>query len=133
VRYFEIMIANPTTSGASTPVTVVPVIGELIGIKAGHCGGKPHILGHRIKVQHVAMWHERMGMSAEEIVATYPTLTLSAVYAALAYYHGNRAEIDADIEADERFVAELKAKSGPSKLQQKLAEMHAANDSLPPG
>ncbi len=100
--------------------TVIPVIGEYIAIKPGFCGGKPHILGHRIKVQHVAIWHERMGMTPEEIVATYPTLTLPAVYAALSYYHDHRAEIDADIEADERFVAEMRAQAGPSKLQQRL-------------
>ncbi len=113
--------------------TVIPVIGEYIAIKPGFCGGKPHILGHRIKVQHVAIWHERMGMTPEEIVATYPTLTLPAVYAALSYYHDHRAEIDADIEADERFVAEMKAQAGPSKLQQRLAELHAKDDPLPPG
>ena len=127
-------MATPSTIPETTsPATVVPVIGEYIGIKPGFCGGKPHILGHRIKVQHVAVWHERMGMSAEAIVATYPSISLPAVYAALAYYHGHRAQIDADLEADERFVAEMKAKAGPSKLQQRLAEIHAANDSLPPG
>ena len=112
---------------------VVPVIGEYIAIRPGYCGGKPHIRGHRIKVQHVAVWSERMGMTPEAIVATYPTLTLSAVYAALAYYHGHRAEIDGDIDADEQFVAEMIAKAGPSKLQQRLAELHAQDDPLPPG
>jgi uncharacterized protein (DUF433 family) len=112
---------------------MVPVIREYIAVKPGFCGGKPHIAGHRVKVQHVAVWHERMGMTPEEIVATYPSLSLAAVYAALSYYHGHRVEIDADIEADERFVAELQAKAGPSKLQQKLAEHHAARDPLPPG
>lgn len=101
----------------TTPETLIPVIGEYVAIQPGFCGGKPHIHGHRIKVQHVAIWHERMGMTPEEIVATYPTLTLPAVYAALAYYHDHRAEIDADIEADERFVAEMKAKAGPSEFQ----------------
>jgi uncharacterized protein (DUF433 family) len=124
---------TPASSAATLPVAVVPVIGEYIGVKPGHCGGKAHILGHRIKVQHVAIWHERMGMTAEEIAATYPTLSLPAIYAALAYYHAHRQEIDSDIEADERFVAILRAQAGPSKLQQKLAEIHAANDSLPPG
>ncbi len=90
-------------------------------------------MGHRIKVQHIAVWHERMGMTPEEIVVTYPSLSLPAVFAALSYYHGHRAEIEADIEADERFVAEMKAKSGPSKLQEKLAALHAKGDSLPPG
>ena len=124
---------NITTPETSAPETVVPVIGEYIAVRPGFCGGKPHIIGHRIKVQHIAVWHDRMGMTPEEIVATYPSLSLPAVYAALAYYHGHRAEIDADIEADERFVAEMKAKAGSSKLQEKLAALHGKDDPLPPG
>ena len=124
---------QPASNAATTPETNIPVIREYIAIKPGYCGGKPHISGHRVKVQHVAIWHERMGMTAEEIVATYPSLSLPTVYAALSYYHDHRAEIDADIAADEQFVAEMKAKAGPSKLQQKLAERHATGDSLPPG
>src|SRR5689334_2752894 len=84
------------------------------GVESGYCGGKPHVLGHRIKVQHIAVWHERMGMSATEIAATYPGLSLAAIYAALAYYHDHRAAIDADIAADEEFVARLRAQAGPS-------------------
>ena len=126
------MIANPTIP-VPPSAAVLPVIGEYVGVKPGYCGGKPHILGHRIKVQHIVIWRYRLGMIAEEIVATYPTLTLSAVYAALAYYHGHREDIDGDIEADERFVAEMKAKAGPSKVQEKLAELHAQNHPLPPG
>jgi uncharacterized protein (DUF433 family) len=102
----------------TTPEIVVPVIEEYIAIKPGYCGGKPHIKGLRVKVQHVAVWHERMDMTAEEIVATYPALTLAAVYAALTYYHGHRAEIDADIEADEQFVAEMNTRVGPAHLQE---------------
>lgn len=58
---------------------------------------------------------------------------LLAVFAALAYYHSHRVEIDADLEADERFAAEMKAKSGPSKLPEKLAARHGKDDPLPPG
>src|SRR5262249_3790310 len=132
-RYHEDMVPPTTPPVTAPPEAVVPVVGEYIAVKPGFCGGKPHLLGHRIKVQHVAVWHERLGMTAEEIVATYPTLSLPAVYAALAYYHGHRAEIDADIEADERFVAELKQKAGPSGLRQRLAELHAKGDPLSPG
>lgn len=106
---------------------------EAIVVRAGYCGGKPHVAGTRIKVQHIAVWHERMGMSPEEIGATYPGLTLAVVYAALAYYHSHRAEIDADIETDERFVAGQKAKAGPSRVQQKLAASRGTDDPLPPG
>jgi uncharacterized protein (DUF433 family) len=112
---------------------VVPIIGEYIAVKPGVCGGKPHIIGHRIKVQHIAVWRERLGMTPEDIVVTYPSLSLPVVFTALAHYHSHRAEIDADIEADARFVAGMKAKAGPSKLQEKLAALHAKDDPLPSG
>jgi uncharacterized protein (DUF433 family) len=110
-----------------------PGLDHHITIRPGVCGGKPHIAGHRVKVQHVVIWHERLGQSPEEIVATYPTLSLAEVHAALAYYFSHRAEIDAEIRADEEFVAELRAGAGPSPLEQKLKERHAQDDSLPPG
>src|SRR5262245_44294707 len=115
-------------ASSSTPTGTPHIL-----VRPGYCGGKPHIAGHRIKVQHIAVWHERMGQSVDEIVATYPTLTLSEVYAALSYYHAHRAAIDADIRAHEELVARMKDQAGPSKLQQRLAERHAAIDSLPPG
>jgi uncharacterized protein (DUF433 family) len=34
-----------------------------------------------------------MGMSPDEILYNYPSITLSDVYAALAYYHDHREEI----------------------------------------
>jgi uncharacterized protein (DUF433 family) len=109
----------------------VPVISEYIGVRPGYCGGEPHILGHRIKVRHVAVWHEQMGMSPAEIVATYPTITLADVHAALAYYYSHRDEIQAAIAEEARFVDELKAQSGPSLLQEKLRQRNASNDPLP--
>ena len=126
------MVTPASPPSTTSPETLLPVIGEYIAVRPGYCGGKPHIAGHRVKVQHITVWHERMGMTPEEIVAAHPSLSLPAVYAALAYYHGHRAEIDADIEADERLVADLRAKAGPSKLQEKLAELHGKDDPLSP-
>ena len=103
---------------------------EHIAVRPGYCGGKPHIAGHRIKVQHIAIWHERMGRTAEEIVAEHPELSIADVHAALAYYWDHRAQIDADIEADAEFVAALGAKSPPSLLQQRLTPEHDAHDPL---
>jgi uncharacterized protein (DUF433 family) len=127
------MATQASTPAPTQPDPPIPVIVEYIGVKAGFCGGKPHIIGHRIKVQHIAIWHERMGKTPEEIVATHPGLSLAEVYAALTYYHGHRAEIDADIEADEGFVADMKAKAGPSRLSEKLTALHGKDDPLPPG
>ena len=109
---------NTTATHSSVPPN--DSVSEYIGVRPGYCGGEPHILGHRIKVRHVAVWHEQMGMSPAEIVATYPTITLAQVDAALAYYHGHHDEIQAAIADEDRFVEEMKAKSGPSLLQEKL-------------
>jgi len=85
----------------------------------GICGGKPRIAGSRIRVQDVVVWHERMGLSVDEIVSRYPQLSLAGVYAALAFYHDHRAEIDAQMEAGEKLVEEMR-RLYPSKLEAKL-------------
>ena len=46
-------------------------LGERILSTPGIRGGKPRIAGHRITVSDVAIWHERMGMSPDEIVSEY--------------------------------------------------------------
>jgi uncharacterized protein (DUF433 family) len=124
---------STTTPETASAELVIPVIAEYIAVKPGFCGGRPHIIGHRIKVQHIAVWHERMGMTAEEIVVTYPTISLPAVFAALAYYHSRRAEIDADIAADAEFVAAMKANADTSKLKERLAAFHATDHPIPSG
>jgi uncharacterized protein (DUF433 family) len=125
------MSTTTTTAESFNPVS--PGLDRYIVVRPGYAGGKPHIAGHRIKVQHVAVWHERLGQSAEEIAGTHPGITLAEVYAALAYYHSHRSEIDADIRADEAFVAGLRLAAGPSPLDLKLRERHAQDDSISPG
>ena len=120
--------SQPTGSGRILPADRVRIIST-----PGVRGGRPRIDGHRVTVDDVAIWHERMGMSPDEIVSAYPSITLSDVHAALAYYFEHREEIDADIKAGEQFVAEMKAKSPPSLLQEKLRQKKAngQNDPLP--
>jgi len=107
-----------------------PLIAEHIVITPGVCGGKPRIKGHRITVQHIVIWHERGGISPDEIVSRHPGLTLADVYAALAYYHDHREAISASILADEAFADHLRAQS-PSLVQEKLAQRHGQDDPLP--
>ncbi len=104
-----------------------------IEVTPGICGGKPRISGHRIKVQHIAIWHERLGMTVDEIVAEYPELTHAEVYAALAYYWDHRDQVDADIRADEEFVAALEKASPPSLLERAFAGRRIKDNPLPPG
>jgi uncharacterized protein (DUF433 family) len=123
--------ATPIPEPHDKPVAV-PIISEYIGVRPGYCGGKPHILGHRIKVKHVAIWYEQQGMTPEEIVATYPTITLAQVHAALAYFYDHRAEIEAEMAEEDRMFEELKAKQ-PSILEKAQArKANAPDDSIPP-
>src|SRR5437879_5659949 len=101
----------------------VSLIAEHIEITPGVCGGKPRIAGHRIRVQDIVLSHQRAGMTPDEIVSAFPTITLSDVYASLAYYHDCRAQIDADIQEADQFDAQLQ---GPSILE-KIAARNATN------
>jgi uncharacterized protein (DUF433 family) len=82
------------------------------------CGGKPRIAGHRITVQNIAIWHDRLGWSADEIASEYD-LELADIYAALAYYFAHREEINQSIREGNAFVEEMRRKT-PSKLEEKL-------------
>ncbi len=98
------------------------------------CGGKPRIAGSRIQVKHLAIMHQRQGMSPEEIVSEFPHLTLADIYAALAYYHDHREAMNAEIAADRAWYEEQREKQ-PSRIKEVLkARMgNAADDTLPPG
>ena len=101
---------------------------EHIEITVGVAGGKPRIAGHRITVQNIVVWHERLGKSPDEIASEYG-LSLADVYAALAYYFDHRAEIDRSIEASDAFVEALRGTT-PSKVRQKLQQhsVHGPKD-----
>jgi uncharacterized protein (DUF433 family) len=128
------LTATESFAGRDEGTDRMPVDRVRIVSTPGICGGRPRIDGHRITVEDVAIWHERMGMSPDEIVSAYPTITLSDVHAALAYYYENRERIDAEIEAGRKFVEEMRAKAGPSKLQEMLKARTAdvPDDPLPP-
>lgn len=65
-------------------------------------------------------------MTPSQVVADYPHLTMAQVHAALAYYWSHPQEIHENLDNEEKLVAELKATTGPSKLQEKLAQLDAA-------
>lgn len=94
----------------------------------GIAGGKPRIAGHRITVQNIAIWYDRLGMDADEIAEEYG-LTLADVHAALAYYFDHRSEIDRSIADGEAFAETLRQRL-PSRVLRKLTERrgHAESD-----
>ena len=97
---------------------VTKTLDEHIVRTPGTLGGKPRIAGHRIAVQDVVVWHNELGMTAEQIAEDY-NLNIADVYAALAYYYDHKKEIDKKMKEDEEFVEAFK-KEFPSKLKKKL-------------
>ncbi len=98
---------------------MVSVSKEHITKTPGICGGRACIAGHRIRVMDVVALHERRKLSPAEVVEQYPTITLADVYAALAYYHDNPDEIEAEFEKDRQ--ADEYGKTQPSKVKEALA------------
>ena len=103
---------------ATEPVTD---IGTLITRTPGVRVGDPCLVGTRITVRNIVIWHQ-MGWFPEEIVARYPHLTLAKVYAGLTYYYSNKEQLDvqfaADEEEEERLEREYLEKHGT------LRDMH---------
>ena len=58
-------------------------------------GGEAIIEGTRIAVWHIVGYYYKVGMTIEEIQAEWNYLKPAALFSALAYYHDNKAEIDA--------------------------------------
>ena len=83
------------------------MLDSLLVATADVCGGRIRIDGTRITVHRIATLYKQ-GFSAEDVIQTYPHLSLSQVYAALAFYHANRAEIEAELAAEDAAYDELK-------------------------
>jgi uncharacterized protein (DUF433 family) len=79
-------------------------IGSLIVISPDVRGGRARIAGTGVTVRRVVEWY-KLAYSPEEIAHEIGHVTLAQVFAALAYYHANREEIEADL-ANEKDVAE---------------------------
>lgn len=78
------------------------------------CFGKPRIAGTRFAVKDMVAYHYFQKMSVEEIAADW-NLPIAAVYAALAYYHDHKKEIDRVFEEEDALIRDLK--SGRLTLQ----------------
>ena len=84
---------------------------ELRPTRAG--ANKPYIAGTRIGISDIYVHHVLRGESAEQIVAAFPHLTVSQVFAALAYCFDHLEEIRAELAADAEHVAQLRSQLSP--------------------
>ena len=90
---------------------------KYIEITPGVRGKRPCLTATRITVADIVLMNLRLDLSLEEISVKY-NLPLAAVYAAMAYYHGHRTEIDDSIENDKSFAEAFKHNNS-SPLQEK--------------
>lgn len=80
--------------------TVPKLAFEYIVKKPNYCSGKAAIGATRVRVNNVVFLHKE-GKTIDEIREQYPDLTHAQIYAALAYYHDHKDEIEAELAADE--------------------------------
>jgi uncharacterized protein (DUF433 family) len=81
-------------------------IGTLIVKSPEIRGGEARIAGTGVTVKRIVGWY-KLGLSPEEIADEVDHLSLAQVYAALTYYHANRAEIEAALTAEEEIAQQL--------------------------
>lgn len=87
-------------------------VGTLVTRSTDAGNSRPMIAGTRTSVSRVVVLYKQ-GAGAEEIARRMSHLNLAQVYAALAYYHINCDEVEADLaEADAEYwrLAELHGK-----------------------
>ena len=73
-------------------------------------GGRPCIVGTGLRVMDIVMEQQHGERDPEKIAALYE-IPFSEVYAALAYYHKHKEEIDRDIQEDHSYISRVKAET----------------------
>jgi uncharacterized protein (DUF433 family) len=81
-------------------MATVTDIGTLITQSPGICGGRPRIAGTGVSVRRIVGWY-KLGCDPEEITDRIGHISLAQVHAALAYYHANQEEMEAEMAAEE--------------------------------
>ncbi len=96
-------------------------IQDRISKTPGICGGKACIAGHRVRVLDVVVCHEHQGMTPDEIVSHFPTISLGDIHAALAYYFDHIDEVQEEMR-EVRAFAEIFRTGNPSLVEAKLRQ-----------
>ena len=82
--------------------------------------GVPVIVGTNTKVVEVVLDRLAHHWDADEIQRQHPHLSLSQIYAALAYYHDHQDELHHDIAARLRKIEDIVTRQPGSVIQAKL-------------
>ncbi len=86
--------------------------------------GEIMLTGHRISLYHVVSRYKE-GLSAEQLLEYYPTLSLELINQVLGFYHDNQAEVDAYV-ADYREELDRQAAAAPRVNLEELRRRYEA-------
>ena len=92
-------------------MSTVTNIGTLVTCSPNIRNGRPMIAGTRTSVSRIVVLYKQ-GANAEEIARRMSHLNLAQVYAALAYYHANQDEIEADLAEEDAEYWKLASLNG---------------------
>jgi uncharacterized protein (DUF433 family) len=90
----------------------------------------------RIRVAQIVIDYINHGWSADEICLHYPHLKRAEVHSAMAYYFDHQAEIDGEIDEEQRLIQESmrSAKPSPGEIRLRahgLLSTNGKNKQLP--
>lgn len=94
-----------------------PVIAHYIEHRMTRSGErKAYVAGTRLAVENVYICHELQGMKPDQIVSTYPQLSLAQVHAALAYFFDHPDEIRDQVKRSDEFSRQSESAQGATKF-----------------
>ena len=82
--------------------------------------GVPRVGDTRMKVIDLVVAHQSHSYTAEDLHFHFPDISMSQAHAALAYYWDNKAELDAAIDAQRRYVDMMRESFGDRTIASKL-------------
>jgi uncharacterized protein (DUF433 family) len=74
----------------------------------------------RVRVSQIVIDYLNHGWSADEIVIHYPQLRPADVHSAMAYYFDHQAEINAEIDEEQRLIGESRRNAPPTPVEVRL-------------
>lgn len=80
------------------------------------------IAGSRISVMHLVSERQSYGVNIEQLHEWHPHISIASIYAAFAYYHDHKEEIDQQIIEMQQMADDLRAKQESDPKIQKLRE-----------
>jgi hypothetical protein len=82
----------------------------------------------RVRVAQIVVDYLNHGWSADEICIHYPHLKPAEVHSAMAYYFDHQAEIDTEIEAEQRQIEDSRKNAKPTSVELRLRAQGLAGD-----